>query len=82
MIKPVKSLLNQFDTSRFKRLSKEGGWILSGQIATVIGSFFLVRVLTEYLDPVDYGKLALGLTVAGFVNQLVMGGISNGITRF
>jgi O-antigen/teichoic acid export membrane protein len=82
MKKSIKSLLNKFDPSRFKRLSKEGAWIIGGQIATVIGSFFLVRALTEYLDPVDYGKLALGLTVAGFVNQLIMGGISNGITRF
>lgn len=80
--KSIKSLLNQFNLSKFKRLSKEGGWVIGGQIGTFIGSFFLVRVLTEYLDPVDYGKLALGLTVAGFINQLIMGGISNGITRF
>ena len=42
----------------------------------------LVRMLTEYLDPIQYGQLALGLTVAGLVNQVVMGGITNGIVRF
>lgn len=68
--------------SRFKRLAKEGSWIVIGQIAVVAGSLVLVRVLTEYLDPEQYGQLALGLTVAGLVNQVVMGGIGAGIGRF
>lgn len=53
-----------------------------GQIASVVGALVLVRVLTEYLDPTQYGQLALGLTVAGLVNQLVMGGIAGGIGRY
>jgi hypothetical protein len=68
--------------SRFKRLAKESSWIVVGQIATVAGALVLVRVLTEYLDPEQYGQLALGLTVAGLVNQVVMGGIGAGIGRF
>jgi O-antigen/teichoic acid export membrane protein len=42
----------------------------------------LVRVLTEHLDPAQYGQLALGLTLAGLVNQVVMGGVTAGIGRF
>lgn len=68
--------------TRIKRLAKEGSWILIGQIATVTGALVLVRVLTEYLDPAQYGQLALGLTIAGLVNAVVMGGIINGIGRF
>lgn len=68
--------------TRFKRLAKEGSWIVTGQIVTVAASLVLVRVLTEYLDPAQYGQLALGLTVAGLVNQVVMGGVTNGISRF
>ena len=68
--------------SRFKRLVKEGSWVVMGQIAVVAGALALVRVLTEYLDPAQYGQLALGLTVAGLVNQVVMGGISAGIGRY
>lgn len=68
--------------SRFKRLAKEGSWIIAGQIAVVAGSLVLVRVLTEYLAPDQYGQLALGLTVAGLVNQVVLGGIGVGIGRF
>jgi len=42
----------------------------------------LVRVLTECLNPTQYSQLALGLTVAGLVNQVVMGGITAGIGRY
>lgn len=69
-------------TPRFYRLAKEGSWIVAGQIAAVLGALALVRVLTEYLEPAQYGQLALGLTVAGLVNQVVMGGVKSGIGRF
>jgi len=68
--------------TRIKRLAKEGSWIVIGQIAAVAGTLVLVRVLTEHLDPAQYGQLALGLTVAGLVNAVVMGGVTNGISRF
>lgn len=67
---------------RYIRLAKEGSWIVIGQVVTVAGALVLVRVLTEYLDPEQYGQLALGLTVAGLVNQVVMGGIIASIGRF
>jgi O-antigen/teichoic acid export membrane protein len=69
-------------TSRYKRLAKEGGWIIVGQLASLLGALVLVRVLTEYLAPSEFGNLALGMTVAGLVNQVVMGGVSNGILRY
>ncbi len=68
--------------SRYLRLAKEGSWIVIGQVATVLGSLVLVRVLTEHLDPSQYGEVALGLTVAALINQVVMGGVSSGIGRF
>jgi O-antigen/teichoic acid export membrane protein len=74
--------MSTFDSSRFRRLAKEGVWVLSGQVASVVGALVLVRVLTEYLEPAQYGQLALGLTVAGLVNQVVMGGVTAGIGRF
>ncbi len=67
---------------RVKRLAKEGGWVAFGQLSTLLGALMLVRVLTEHLDPTQYGQLALGLTIAGLVNQVVTGGISAGIGRF
>ena len=70
------------DYLRVRRLALEGFWILSGQVAAVIGALVLVRVLTEYLEPEEYGQLTLGLTIAGLVNQVVMGGLTAGISRF
>jgi O-antigen/teichoic acid export membrane protein len=68
--------------TRFHRLSKEGGWILAGQVASVLGALTLVRVLTEYLQPAEYGQLALSLTIAALMNQVVMGGVTNGVSRY
>jgi O-antigen/teichoic acid export membrane protein len=67
---------------RFQRLAKEGSWIVVGQIAAILGALVLVRVLTEYLEPAQYGQLTLCLSVAAFFNQVAMGGISAGIVRF
>ena len=72
----------QTHKARIHRLSAEGGWIVAGQVASVIGAMVLVRVLTEYLDPDQYGQLALGLTLAGLVNQTILGGITSGIGRY
>ena len=71
-----------FNPERFRRIAKEGSWIVVGQIASMAGALVLVRVLTERLSPMEYGQLALGLTLAALVNQLVMGGIISGIGRF
>lgn len=77
-----KTAMPMFNFPRYYRLAKEGSWIVAGQIASVLGALALVRVLTEHLDPAQYGQLALGLTVASLVNQVVLGGISGGIGRF
>lgn len=70
------------ESGRLRRLSGEGAWILLGQAATVAGALVLVRVLTEHLDPAVYGELALGLTVAGLLQQVVLGGVTAGASRF
>jgi len=72
----------RFSIHRIKRLAKEGSWIIVGQIATVIASLVLVRVLTDHLSSMQYGQLALGLTVAGLINQVLMGGIIASAGRF
>ena len=69
-------------SERFRRLSKEGAWIVLGQAAAVLGSLAGVRLFTELLDPAAFGELALGMTVASLINQTVLGPLSNGVTRF
>lgn len=80
----IKQLIHEWATNRdrFHRLAKEGGWIVIGQIATILGALVSVKMLTNYLKPDQYGEFALGLTIVGLVNQVVMGGAINGIGRF
>jgi O-antigen/teichoic acid export membrane protein len=69
-------------SERFRRLSKEGFWIILGKVAVVTGVMVGVRIITTLLDPASYGQLALGMTAATLVNQFIMGPLSSGITRF
>ena len=71
-----------FDLPHYRRLAEEGSWTFVSQIAAVLGSLVVVRVLTGNLDTPQYGQLALGLTSAGFVNQLPMDGLSLGTGCF
>ena len=48
----------------------------------VLGSLASVRLITELLTPASYGELALGMTVATLVGQLILGPLGGGITRF
>lgn len=69
-------------TERSRRLFKEGGWIVFGQIMMVVGSLAGVRLLTELLPPDAYGEVALGMTIATLVNQIILGPLGGGIIRF
>ena len=69
-------------TDRFRRLSKEGFWVVFGQLCAMLGALVGVRFLTEFLDPSEYGQLALGMTLAMLVNQALLGPLSAGLTRF
>jgi O-antigen/teichoic acid export membrane protein len=69
-------------TDRSRRLMKEGGWIVFGQLLLVVGSLAGVRILTELLPREAYGELALGMTIATLVNQIILGPLSGGIMRF
>jgi O-antigen/teichoic acid export membrane protein len=75
----IKTTMN---VSRIRRLIHEAGWVVLGQVVNIAGLLVLVRVLTEHLKPDQYGHLALGLTAAGLVNQVVMGGIVASIGRY
>lgn len=67
---------------RFRHLGREFLWITLGQAASVVGALVGVRLLTELLPPAEYGRLALGMTVASLVNQVLLGPLSGGTTRF
>jgi O-antigen/teichoic acid export membrane protein len=75
-------LIRALNTARLRRLVTENLWLVTGALISVVGSLALVRVLTQYLNPSQYGELALALTVANLINQVVMCGLISGIGRF
>jgi len=74
--------LYQFTSERFQRLGREFLWIASGQAAATLGSLVGMRLLTGVLSPDIYGELALGMTLATLVNQVVFGPLGVAVLRF
>jgi O-antigen/teichoic acid export membrane protein len=68
--------------SRAPHLIKETLVAVSGQVTSILGTLVLIRILTETLDPLNYGSLALALTGVSLVNQVLMGSLNQGLTRY
>jgi O-antigen/teichoic acid export membrane protein len=74
-------MLNKSITDRIARLAKEGGWVFFGQLSSMLGLIISIKILTNYLSPAIYGDVAIGLTIATFINQVLFGPISAGVLR-
>ena len=79
---PVISSMLKMPRQRAVRLLKEGGWVLFGQAIAVVGAVVLVRVMTQYLRPEQYGNLSLAITLGTLVGQVVIAGLAAGIVRY
>jgi hypothetical protein len=78
----TKKIYLLLDSERYRRLYKEGFWIVLGQVLAMLGSLVGVGLLTGMMSPASFGQLALGMTVATLVGQVVIGPLGNGVTRF
>jgi O-antigen/teichoic acid export membrane protein len=74
----LKSSINNIIHKYFRELS----WVIIGYIVVFIGNIFLVKLLTEYLSPFEYGRLALSLTLSVLVTQVSFSGCASGIRRY
>ncbi len=63
-------------------LRKELYWVFTGQLLGFAGGFIGLKVLTNIMDPKNFGQLALGLTIAGVFTTYVYGPIANVVARF
>lgn len=68
--------------SRLRRLSGEVLWVGLGQAVAAIGGLAGVRLLTDALGATAYGELALGTTVATWMQQVVFGPVTVAALRF
>ncbi len=57
-------------------------WVALGQTATLLAGVVTLKLLTSLLGPEDYGRFALGLTVAGSLNLFVYGPIGQALARY
>ena len=60
----------------------EGIWVLSGQAFAMVGALVGIRLLTELLDPVAYGQLALAMTAVMLLEQTSLGPLGHGVVRY
>ena len=57
-------------------------WLLIGQLGTALGVVFGVKILTQVLDPAEFGRMALANTVVLLVGSNIFGPIGQGFMRF
>ena len=74
--------LQLYPGQRIAKLTREFGWVAAGQGLAMVGSLVGVKVLTGILPPAVYGQLALAMTIAMLVNQVVAGPIAQASLRF
>lgn len=68
--------------NRLVQRREEVIWVIIGQLLAFAGGFVGLKILTNYMGPHSYGQLALGLTMAGLLNQFFYGPISQVVSRF
>jgi O-antigen/teichoic acid export membrane protein len=64
------------------QIMRELIWISAGQAAAAMAGIVGVRLLTHAMNPRSYGEMALGMTAATLVNQLIFGPVANVPARF
>ena len=67
---------------RVFRLKSEALWVLTGQLGVALGAVLGVKILTQVLDPAEFGRMALANTVVLFVGSNVFGPLGQGFVRF
>src|SRR5437867_6680438 len=65
-----------------RRLAKEFSIMATGQAIVLVASVLAVKVLTVTLARAEYGRLALGMTLAMLLNQLVFGPLTLALMRY
>lgn len=67
---------------QIRRVRGELIWVLIGHATAFIGGVAGIKALTSLLGPENYGRMALGLTIAGFLTTFLHNPLSNSAARF
>lgn len=67
---------------RVARKRTELAWVIAGQVLTFLGGFAGIKLLTNTMGSEGYGRLALGMTIAGLLNMFIYGPIGQVVSRY
>jgi O-antigen/teichoic acid export membrane protein len=70
------------DASRFHKLLTGGAFLFVGLVAELGISLLSKIIIARYLGKVDYGGVALGVTMIAMANTVVLAGLHTGVARF
>lgn len=68
--------------TRMFRLRHELAWVTVGQGLAFLGGFAGIKLLTNAMGSEGYGRLALGMTIAGLLNMFIYGPIGQVVSRY
>jgi len=76
------SLKNGLHWNKIFGLRYEALWVFGGQFGIAMGVLFGVKILTHFLDPLEFGRLALANTVVLLIGTNLFGPLGQGLMRF
>jgi len=76
------ALGNRSYWTRIFRLRSEALWVFIGQSGIALGVLFGVKILTQVLDPLEFGRLAIANTVVLLIRINLFGPLGHGFMRF
>jgi O-antigen/teichoic acid export membrane protein len=71
----------QTGRARYLSLAREVLWVGAGQGGAVVAALIGLALLTRFLDPAEFGRLALALTIGNLVSTVGFGPIAAGGAR-
>jgi len=64
------------------QVKSEAIWVFLGQFGVAVGTFGGIKLLTFFLSPDQFGKIAVANTIIALIGTNLFGPISQGILRF
>jgi len=64
------------------KLTPEATWVFLGQAGTAVAGLLGIKLLTHFLEPSEFGKLALANTIIALIGTNFFGPFGQGLSRF
>ena len=75
-------LRTKYFLSKIRKYREEFLWTSLGQIVSIIGTFYSLKIITQTINIDTYGVFIVGMTIALGINQIIFGPLTSGIHRF